>query len=211
VNLTDQITKTCVKGPYSSECTFALPGGAVLIQGYTEARNVGIFPVIKYFNKLISVAFANEPDGILIDFYTILNPFHNSDTHVMQASETILQLCVQTINTTVSEGTATSLSTQWYTNFTNMLSYAPSDPRSGQWAMLPDGQKFRMGASASGTLSASLRLLMNGTFARSVTGGGGHYQGSGMQGIVSNIYNPPYDLDAVNLMASNLAMSLTNQ
>lgn len=219
VNLTDQITQVCGSGDYDT-CNYTLPGGALMIKDATEMRNVGMFHTSEFgtydlrgnllTRPINSTAFADEKPFVLIDFYTIWNPSNANNSRLMHASETILRVCVQVFNTTVSKGEANTSVTQWYTNFTNVAA-DPQLPESGLWATLPDGQKFRFGAAPYYMLVNSLRKQLNGTFGTSVTGGGGNYPTSGMQGIVTSIYNPPYDRAAIDLVATNLAMSMTNQ
>lgn len=195
--------RTTTNSGNRGRANYTLPGGASLFVTADTSNNVAVHSFIPDATTGVSsIAFANESAGVLADFITI---FAAAEYVGFQASETVLRLCVQTYSTEVINGIANTNVTAWNTNFD-----LPSDIQD-IGATGPDGVNYTLSSLSNEVLVPTLTSLLNGTYAIVQPDGGGGSLSLAMQAIASNIYNPPYDIAGINILAGNIATSMTNQ
>ena len=173
---------------------YTLPSGGLLAGAY-QNRSLSSVDNAKY----ISLAFENNTStAVLADFYTF---FISNKTSAPTLLETSLQLCAQTLNTTVTDG-------QTETN--ELFRSTSVIEQGGHKVIVPnDTNNYMMGDYSFNDLNSFLATIFSGAF--TVTPDGSITYGSdAIEVLVDTLLQEPYDQAAMATFLNGFATSLTN-
>lgn len=149
--------------------------------------------------RFLSLAFRNTSSTAVLDnFYTF---FFSDQTGIPTLLETSLQLCVQTLNITVTDGQTE----------TEVLSYFTDvSEDGGHKVIVPgDNNNYLMGDYSFGTLRDFLTKTINGTFTVAADGSI-TYGSDAIEVLVDTLLGEPYDQAAMAIFLKGFANSVTN-
>jgi hypothetical protein len=173
---------------------YTLPSGGLLAGAYQNMSLVATDNA-----KYISLAFQNNtPAAILADFYTFLI---TNKTSAPTLLETSLQLCVQTLNTTVTNGQTETNELFRSTNVTE---------QGGHKVIVPnDTNNYIVGDYSFNDLNSFLGTIFSGAFTITLDGST-TYSSDAIEVLVEALLVEPYDQAAMAIFLNGFATSLTN-
>ena len=169
---------------------YMLPSGAILGTGY---ERMTLRSTADGFDSLL---FQNTTS--LIDFYTF---FHSNKTGNPTLLESSLQVCAQTLNTSVTNGETQTLE----------LSRVTALDKSGdlQITVPGDNNTYTMGQYSFNSLASFLATVINGSYIvdadETIT-----YETDAIEVLVNTLLVEPYDQEAMVIFLNGLTISMTN-
>ena len=142
-----------------------------------------------------SIAFAQTDP--LINFYTFLISNQTSKPLLLESA---LHLCVQSYNTTVTNGaTRTELLSSWK-NINSTLDYVLEVP--------DDDRSYVMSRYSFNTMHAFLAKVLLGRY--KIIDSNPYYETDVVEILVNTLFIAPYDIAAMSIFLNGLATSMTN-
>ena len=173
-----------------SSCDYSLPGGASL-----ATKNEHMSLLTTDDESSTSVAFA-QMDPVL-DFFTFLISNKTGQPILL---ESVLQLCVQTYNTTVINGKTETKELESSSNLNSSLDYRLNLP--------DDDTVYLVSRYSFNTMNAFLRTIFRGHY--TINDGLPTYGSDAIEVLVDTLLAEPYDEAAMVPFLNGLATSMTN-
>lgn len=173
---------------------YTLPSGGLLAGAYQKMSLITTDNA-----EYISLAFQNNtPAAILADFYTFII---SSKTSAPTLLETSLQLCVQTLNITITDG---------QTEANELFRSTNVIEQGGHKVVVPnDTNNYIMGDYSFNDLNSFLGTIFSGAF--TVTPDGSiMYSSDAIEVLVDTLLEEPYDQAAMAIFLNGFATCLTN-